>query len=129
VSDAVVFTDGVPHADLPAHYAAGDVFAMPCRTRRAGLDVEGLGIVFLEASASGLPVVVGDSGGAPDAVQDGRTGFLVDGRDVGAVADRLIQLLTDDALRARMGAAGRDWVERDWRWDVLAERLRRLLAG
>jgi phosphatidylinositol alpha-1,6-mannosyltransferase len=129
VADSVVFTGGVPHEQLPAHYAAGDVFAMPCRTRRGGLDVEGLGIVFLEASATGLPVVVGDSGGAPDAVLDGRTGFVVDGRSVGAVADRLIQLLTDDVLRARLGAAGRAWVERDWRWDVLADRLRNLLDG
>ncbi|MDT4916570.1 MAG: phosphatidyl-myo-inositol dimannoside synthase [Pseudonocardiales bacterium] len=129
VADSVVFTGGVPHEELPAHYAAGDVFAMPCRTRRAGMDVEGLGIVFLEASAAGLPVVVGDSGGAPDAVLDGRTGFLVDGRNVGAVADRLVQLLTDDALRARLGAAGRGWVEREWRWDVLAGRLRGLLDG
>jgi phosphatidylinositol alpha-1,6-mannosyltransferase len=129
VADSVVFTDGVPHDELPGHYAAGDVFAMPCRTRRGGMDVEGLGIVFLEASASGLPVIVGDSGGAPDAVLDGRTGYVVDGRNVGAVADRLIQLLTDDALRDRMGAAGRAWVEREWRWDVLADRLRALLGG
>jgi phosphatidylinositol alpha-1,6-mannosyltransferase len=127
VADSVVFTGGIAHDELPAHYAAGDVFAMPCRTRRAGMDVEGLGIVFLEASATGLPVVVGESGGAPDAVIDGRTGFVVDGRSVGAVADRLIQLLTDDALRARLGAAGRAWVEREWRWDVLARRLRNLL--
>jgi len=127
VADSVIFTGGIAHEELPAHYAAGDVFAMPCRTRRAGMDVEGLGIVFLEASATGLPVVVGDSGGAPDAVLDGRTGYLVDGRSVGAVADRLIQLLTDDALRARLGAAGRAWVERDWRWEVLADRLRSLL--
>jgi phosphatidylinositol alpha-1,6-mannosyltransferase len=91
------------------------------------MDIEGLGIVFLEASASGLPVVVGDSGGAKDAVLDGRTGYLVDGRSVGAVADRLIQLLTDDALRERLGANGRNWVEREWRWDVLADRLRGLL--
>jgi phosphatidylinositol alpha-1,6-mannosyltransferase len=127
VADAVVFAGGVPHRELPGHFAAGDVFAMPCRTRRGGLDVEGLGIVFLEASASGLPVIVGDSGGAPDAVRDGETGLLVDGRDVSAVADRLIQLLRDDALRARMGAAGRAWAERDWRWDVLADRLHALL--
>lgn len=129
VTDSVVFTGGIPQDALPSHYAAGDVFAMPCRTRRAGMDVEGLGIVFLEASATGLPVVVGDSGGAPDAVLDGRTGYLVDGRSVGAVADRLIQLLTDDALRARLGAAGRVWVEREWRWEVLAARLRGLLDG
>jgi phosphatidylinositol alpha-1,6-mannosyltransferase len=129
VAEHVVFTGGVPHGELPSHYAAGDVFAMPCRTRRAGLDVEGLGIVYLEAAACGLPVVGGASGGAPDALRDNETGFLVDGRDVGAVADRLIALLTDDALRKRMGAAGRAWVERDWRWDAQTERLRELLTG
>ncbi len=129
VSSAVHFTGGVPHGELAAHYAAGDVFAMPCRTRRGGMDVEGLGIVYLEASATKLPVLVGDSGGAPDAVRDGETGYVVAGRDVPAVADRLVQLLRDDALRARLGAAGRAWVERDWRWDVLAGRLRALLDG
>src|SRR5262249_46988651 len=81
VADHVVFAGGVRWEELPAHYAAGDVFAMPCRTRRAGLDVEGLGIVYLEASATGLPVVGGDSGGAPDAVREGETGFVVPGRD------------------------------------------------
>jgi phosphatidyl-myo-inositol dimannoside synthase len=129
VADAVVFTGGVPHEELPAHYAAGDVFAMPCRTRRRGLDVEGLGIVYLEASAAGLPVIVGDSGGAPDAVRDGETGYLVDGRNVAAVATRLVELLTDADLRARMGSAGRAWVQREWRWDVLADRLHGLLQG
>jgi phosphatidylinositol alpha-1,6-mannosyltransferase len=127
VGDAVIFTGGVPYAELPAHYAAADVFAMPCRTRRGGLDVEGLGIVYLEASATGLPVLVGDSGGAPDAVRDGETGLLVDGRDPSAVAERLVTLLRDDELRARMGASGREWVERDWRWDTIAHYLRCLL--
>ena len=83
-SARVVFTGGVPWEELPAHYAAGDVFAMPCRTRRGGLDVEGLGIVYLEASATGLPVVAGNSGGAPDAVREGETGFVVPGRSVAA---------------------------------------------
>jgi phosphatidylinositol alpha-1,6-mannosyltransferase len=127
VADAVIFAGGVPHDELPGHYAAGDVFAMPCRTRRGGMDVEGLGIVFLEASASCLPVVVGDSGGAPDAVRHGETGYVVSGRDASAVADRLIELLRDDELRAGMGTAGRAWVEREWRWDILAGRLRTLL--
>lgn len=123
VADRVVFTGGVGASELAAHYAAGDVFAMPCRTRRAGMDVEGLGIVYLEASAAGLPVVAGDSGGAPDAVLDGETGFVVPGRDVDALARRLIDLLEDPALRARMGKAGREWVEQEWRWDVLSARL------
>ncbi len=125
--DSVVLTGAVEAGDLPVHYAAGDVFAMPCRTRRGGLDVEGLGIVYLEASASGLPVLAGNSGGAPDAVREGVTGFVVDGRDVDAIADRLIDLLTDASLRARMGAAGRSRVEQEWRWDLLAARLTELL--
>jgi phosphatidylinositol alpha-1,6-mannosyltransferase len=76
VAGSVRFTGSVPQAELPAHYAVGDVFAMPCRTRRGGLDVEGLGIVYLEASAAGLPVVGGDSGGAPDAIREGETGYV-----------------------------------------------------
>ena len=125
----VVFTGGVPWAELPGHYAAGQVFAMPCRTRRAGLDVEGLGIVYLEASASGLPVVAGDSGGAPDAVLSGATGYVVPGRDVAAVADRVATLLTDRAAARAMGEKGRSWVEREWRWDALAARLGGFLRG
>jgi phosphatidylinositol alpha-1,6-mannosyltransferase len=129
VAESVVFTGGVPHTELPAHYAAGDVFAMPCRTRRGGMDVEGLGIVYLEASATGLAVLAGNSGGAPDAVLEGETGYVVDGRDVQAVAARLAMLLQDEPLRARLGAAGRAWVEKEWRWDILAARLTDLLQG
>jgi phosphatidyl-myo-inositol dimannoside synthase len=123
----VVLTGSVPFGELPAHYAAGDVFAMPCRTRNRGLDVEGLGIVYLEASATGLPVVAGDSGGAPDAVLEGETGFVVPGGDPVATADRLIELLTDAGLRTRMGERGRAWVASDWRWDSAADRLSILL--
>ena len=89
VTDHVVFTGGVPGDELPAHHAMADVFAMPCRTRGAGLDVEGLGIVFLEASATGIPVVAGDSGGAPEAVLDGETGFVVDGRNLTEITDTI----------------------------------------
>jgi phosphatidyl-myo-inositol dimannoside synthase len=129
VGRSVVFTGPVPAAELPAHYDAGDVFAMPCRTRRAGLDVEGLGIVYLEASASGLPVVGGDSGGAPDAILDGETGYVVPGRDVGAVAGRITELLADPAGAAAMGEKGAAWVDREWRWDLIAARLWQILAG
>jgi phosphatidylinositol alpha-1,6-mannosyltransferase len=124
-----VFAGGVPYPQLPEHFAAGDVFAMPCRTRRRGLDVEGLGIVYLEASASGLPVVAGDSGGAPEAVREGETGYVVGGRDDSALADRLIRLLSDAELRRRMGAAGRAWTEQRWRWDTLAAELTDLLQS
>jgi phosphatidylinositol alpha-1,6-mannosyltransferase len=127
VAADVVFTGSVPWADLPAHYAAGDVYAMPCRTRGAGLDVEGLGIVYLEASATGLPVLAGDSGGAPDAVREGETGFVVGGSDVPAIAGRLADLLADQVRAKEMGAAGREWVEREWRWETKAARLAELL--
>jgi phosphatidylinositol alpha-1,6-mannosyltransferase len=123
----VVLTGSIPSIELPLHYAAGDVFAMPCRTRNHGLDVEGLGIVYLEASATGLPVVAGDSGGAPDAVRAGETGYVVRGGDVDAVAGRLSELLLDRELASRMGRAGRAWVETDWRWDLVGRRLRELL--
>jgi len=129
VARDVVFTGSVPWAELPAHYAAGHVFAMPCRTRRAGLEVEGLGLVFLEASATGLPVVAGRSGGSPDAVLDGRTGHLVDGRSLDEVSDRIVGLLANPAQARAMGEVGREWVRTDWRWDVLTARLEGLLAG
>ncbi|NEA58660.1 glycosyltransferase family 4 protein [Streptomyces sp. SID13666] len=127
VTASVRFTGPVPWEELPAHYGAGDVFAMPCRTRRGGLDVEGLGIVYLEASATGLPVVAGDSGGAPDAVLDGETGWVVPGGSPAQAADRIVTLLGDPELRRRMGERGRRWVEEAWRWDLLAERLKSLL--
>ncbi|AKZ55278.1 GDP-mannose-dependent alpha-(1-6)-phosphatidylinositol monomannoside mannosyltransferase [Streptomyces ambofaciens ATCC 23877] len=127
VDASVRFTGAVPWSELPAHYGAGDVFAMPCRTRRGGLDVEGLGIVYLEASATGLPVVAGDSGGAPDAVLDGETGWVVRGDCEEQAADRIVALLGDGELRRRMGERGRAWVEEKWRWDLLAENLKALL--
>lgn len=123
----VVFTGGVPEDELPAHVAVGDVFAMPCRSRRHGLDVEGLGIVYLEAGACARPVVAGDSGGAPDAVRAGETGFVVPGRDLDALADRISLLLQDPELRARMGRAGREWVTRDWAWPQVCAALDRML--
>jgi phosphatidyl-myo-inositol dimannoside synthase len=129
LSGSVVFTGPVPSADLPAYYDAGNVFAMPCRTRRGGLDVEGLGIVYLEASACGLPVVSGDSGGAPDAIRNGETGYVVPGRDVAAVADRITGLLADPAGAAAMGEKGMAWIDQEWRWELVAERLRQILAG
>lgn len=125
----IVVTGSVPFAELPAHYAAGDVFAMPCRTRNKGWDVEGLGIVYLEASATGLPVVSGDSGGAPDAVVQGETGFVVPGGSPVAVARPIIELLSDPTKAASMGAAGRSWIEADWQWTTMATRLERLLDG
>ncbi|WP_407317344.1 glycosyltransferase family 4 protein [Isoptericola halotolerans] len=129
LADRVVLAGGHPHTAMPAFYAAADVFAMPSRSRRGGLEVEGLGIVYLEAQAAGLPVVVGTSGGAPDAVRDGDTGFVVDGTDPDDVARRLVELLADPARRRRMGADGPAWVRGAWTWDQRFDILHDLLTG
>lgn len=127
VTDTVLFTGSVPGDELPTHHAMADVFAMPTRTRGGGLDVEGLGIVFLEASASGVPVVAGDSGGAPETVREGVTGTVVDGRDRAQVAEAVIAILRDPDLAADMGARGREWIVGNWQWGQQAARLMRLL--
>lgn len=129
VTGSVLFTGAVSGAELPAYYDAGTVFAMPCRTRRRGLDVEGLGIVYLEASATGLPVIGGDSGGAPDTILPGVTGHVVPGRDREELARRLIELLADPDAAAAMGEKGRAWIDREWRWDLVTARFARILAG
>jgi phosphatidylinositol alpha-1,6-mannosyltransferase len=129
VTDHVVFTGAVPGAELPAHHAMADVFAMPCRTRGAGLDVEGLGIVFLEASATGVPVVAGRSGGAPETVLDGETGRVVNGTDAEEIATAVSEILADPERASQMGAAGRRWAVDNWQWRNQAARLRALLSG
>lgn len=127
VAADVVFTGGIPAAELPGHYAMADVFAMPCRTRGAGLDVEGLGIVFLEAAAAGVPVVAGRSGGAPETVRDGETGRVVNGRAHEEIVDAIADLLSDPDRARLMGQAGRDWISRDWNWQTHSGRLAALL--
>lgn len=125
-STSVVITGGVPYDQLINFYAAADIFAMPTRNRLMGLEAEGLGIVFLEASASRLPVIAGDSGGAPDAVLEGVTGYVVDGTDVNEVASKIIDTLNDPNAK-QMGLAGRKWVEEEWSWEGSAQRLQRML--
>ena len=115
---------------LPALYGAADVFAMCCRTRWAGLEPEGFGIVFLEAAACGVPQVAGASGGAADAVADGETGMVVDDpRDADAVAAALASLLDDDDLRRSMGRHGRERAVAGFTYDHLAADLARTLDG
>jgi len=126
-SPSIVFTGTVPAADLPGYYAAADVFVMPCRSRWGGVDVEGLGIVFLEAAASGLPVVAGDSGGAPEAVRHRESGLVVDGESTREVAAALIELLANPEQARKLGRAGRDWITREWSWEQVAARFHALL--
>lgn len=127
MADHVIFTGSVPSEELPAYHNAADVFAMPARTRGRGLDVEGLGIVYLEASACGVPVVAGASGGAPETVQEGRTGTVVDGTDIDAVAFAITGLLADRPAAAEMGRNGREYAVTSWQWRHMAARLRQLL--
>ena len=100
---SVAFTGQVSEADLPRYYRAGNVFAMPCRNRLGGLEVEGWGNVFIEAAACGRPVVVGDSGGARESLVPGETGLLVNGSDVGQVAEAVASLLARSRTRGGDG--------------------------
>jgi phosphatidyl-myo-inositol dimannoside synthase len=113
---SVVFVGQVSEADLPRYYRAGDVFAMPCRTRLGGLEVEGWGNVFIEAAACARPVVVGDSGGARESLVPGETGLLVDGSNVEEVVDAVGSLLEDPARAKAMGLAGRARAEASFDW-------------
>lgn len=128
VADDVVFTGRLPADEVAAHHAALDVFALPCRTLGGGLDVEGLGIVLLEASATGVATVAGRAGGAPETVRPGETGALADGRDVDDVATTVAGLLADPDRAAAMGAAGRRWMRAQWTWEARAARIRALTA-
>ena len=127
VTHKVIFTGRVPHSDLADYICLGEVFAMPVRSRFFGFEVEGLGIAYLEASACGLPVVVGNSGGATDAVIDQVTGLLVDGTNVNEITDAICRLLADPAKSQAMGQAGRGWVISDWQLSNWSTKFNNLL--
>jgi phosphatidylinositol alpha-1,6-mannosyltransferase len=128
LQDSVSFIGRIQYAELPAYICCGDIFAMPSRSRLMGLEVEGLGIVYLEASACGLPVIAGKSGGAPDAVIDGTTGLVVDGTNNDEIAKAAIALLSDPSKAQQMGAAGRQWIIDEWRWEIWAHKFESLLS-
>jgi phosphatidylinositol alpha-1,6-mannosyltransferase len=127
LQERVTFIGRIQYAELPRYICAGDIFVMPSRSRLAGLEVEGLGIVYLEASACGLPVIAGNSGGAPDAVLAGKTGLVVEGTKTEAVASAVVELLLDPKRSQAMGLAGREWIIREWRWDIWSARFAELL--
>jgi phosphatidylinositol alpha-1,6-mannosyltransferase len=124
VADRVVFPGAVPYAELPAYFRAGDVFAMPCRLRWFGFDVEALGAVFLQGAAVGRPVIAGDSGGAPEAVIPGKTGLVVDPTRPEPLAETIVSLLSDRPRAEAMGKAGAHWVHTEWTWEKMADRLK-----
>ncbi len=130
VADRVKFLGNVPNKELPQVYRNAHIFVMPVREEQAGASVEGFGIVYLEASASGLPVVAGRSGGAVEAVRDGETGYLVEPGNPTILAETLIGLLRAPEQRLGMGRAGRRWIEREMNWNRAAEHMMNaLLTG
>ena len=124
---SVTFIGRIQYKDLPTYICVGDIFAMPSRSRLMGLEVEGLGIVYLEASSCGLPVLAGDSGGAPDALVQNETGLVVNGTDDQQIATAAIKLLTNIELSKKMGLAGRQWIIDNWRWEIWSKDFEKLL--
>jgi phosphatidylinositol alpha-1,6-mannosyltransferase len=127
IKDDVTFVGRIGYEQLPEYICVGDLFAMPSRSRIWGLEVEGLGISYLEASACGLPVIAGASGGAPDAVDPGKSGVVVNGVDDVAIAKAVISFLNDPETSKTMGGYGRKWVVEKWRWEIWSEAFEQLL--
>jgi len=124
----VTFAGRIMYDRLPSYLSAADLFAMPSRSRFFGLEVEGLGIVYLEASACGIPVVAGNSGGAPDAVLEGVTGLCVDGTNIEQITAAIVEICSDAERASHMGAAGRNWIVNQWRWDIWSKEFNALLV-
>ena len=127
LEESVTFVGRINYEQLPEYICAGDLFAMPSRSRFGGLEAEGLGIAYLEASACGLPVIAGSSGGAPDAVVDGKSGEVVNGTDITTIATTVIKFLRDPEGSQQMGQFGRNWVVEKWRWEIWSQAFERLL--
>lgn len=127
VRSAVAFLGRVSDAELPNVYRRAHIFVMPTREEPETASIEGFGIVYLEASASGLPVVAGRSGGAAEAVKHGETGYLVDPHDPDELAEVLLTLLGNRQLRVKLGRAGRRWVKTEMNWDRAARQVEEAL--
>jgi phosphatidylinositol alpha-1,6-mannosyltransferase len=127
VSGSIRFIGQIPYEKMPDIYRSADVFIMPSREEPQHTSIEGFGIVFLEASASGLPIVAGKSGGTADAVRDGETGFLIPPDDRQTLLNTLQRLLKEPDLRRKMGLAGRRFVEEEMNWDRAAEQMRKCI--
>jgi phosphatidylinositol alpha-1,6-mannosyltransferase len=129
LQEYVRFVGRVNYQNLPDYFRLGDLFVMPSRSRLAGLEVEGLGIVYLEASASGVAVLAGRSGGAPDALIVGKTGEIVDGTNVSEIASTINELLDNPSRLRVMGIAGREWTEERWGWEIWGAKFTEVLFG
>jgi phosphatidyl-myo-inositol dimannoside synthase len=121
----VIFAGELADELLPEYYRACDIFVMANR-EEANQDIEGFGIVFLEASACGKPIVAGRSGGTSDAVVDGVTGILVQGENSREIADAIISLVHNRDRACSMGQMGRQRVEQDFSWDKVVNTFKQL---
>lgn len=128
LQQSVIFAGEVSDADLRVYYTLATLFAMVSRQPPGSHEVEGFGIVYLEANACGLPVVAGDSGGVSDAVVHGKTGFLVDPFNPDAIADAIIPLLADPQLAQQMGKTGKERAIQEFSWDTRSQALQQLTA-
>ena len=124
LEDRVVFAGDVPHNQIGVYYAMADVFVMPSRDLASEGDVEGFGLVYLEANAYSKPCVGGRSGGVPDAVLDGETGILVNPWDQAEIANAIVRLLLDAELALQMGSDGRARIAREMNWQRSAQVVR-----
>jgi phosphatidylinositol alpha-1,6-mannosyltransferase len=127
IESSLTFIGRIQYKELPTYICVGDIFAMPSRSRLLGLEVEGLGIVYLEASSCGLPVLAGNSGGAPDAVIQNKTGLVVSGTDTQEIANAAVELLMNVDSSKKMGLLGRQWIIEKWRWEIWSEEFEELL--
>jgi phosphatidylinositol alpha-1,6-mannosyltransferase len=127
VQDSIVFAGSVPDQELAAYYAMCDVFIMP--NRQIGGDIEGFGMVYLEAGAAGKPVIGGTSGGTDDAIVEGVTGRRVDGNSCDEIANAVIDLLSTPDKAKAMGVRGLQRVENEFTWDIVVQRTRVLCTA
>jgi phosphatidyl-myo-inositol dimannoside synthase len=119
----VIFAGRIADEDAPGLYAAANVFCLPVADRWSGLEAEGLGVVLLEALACGTPAVAGRSGGTPEAVLDGTTGYVVDARDRALLLRRIVHLLSEPETARAMGMRGREHVREEFSERPLPPRL------
>ncbi len=127
LEDKVIFAGEILEEELPLYDAACDLFIMPSYEIKEEGDVEGFGIVFLEANACGKPVIGGRSGGVTDAVIDGETGLLVDPLNINQIAEALIKLLTNPGLAQKLGEKGRERIEKELNWQEIAKKIRGII--
>lgn len=127
LTNHVYFAGYIADEEANAYYNMADLFVMV--SRKEGPNVEGFGIVFLEANACGKAVIGSLSGGIPDAVVQGKTGFLVEPNDPDALAERINTLFDNDELRLQMGAQGRKRVVESFNWDVVADQLNKKILS